>query len=512
VRRGWPGPAPAHRKGIIHRDIKPGNILLAEDGTPKITDFGLARMAARTADDTSDKTRTGAILGTPSYMAPEQAAGKTHDVGPSVDLYALGAILYECLTGRPPFAGPTMLDTLMMVIDHEPVPPRQHNAAIPRDLETICLKCLEKEVRNRYGSAAELADDLDRYLADEPILARPPGPVARINRWVRTHQGLPLAAGLILLLGVGAFALGWLPAVKVLDDRVPLLWAVPLLLVILPLSLLSPGRWSRVAVVPFLLAALFGSAIAARMGLAGGLVGVVLLSSPLALVVLLVGFYRSRGVRALATLVLAGCLASAVLLWPVHSQGFFFRFAFGTARSEPLGKGAASGRGGIPLPPWPIHTQQVVVSAASVWNRDTALINQAVQQRRFLASLTLWLAVVSHAIVLGALVHLVSWALRRGIGGVLVGAAIGMVIGLGLADLFGVDMVSYLSRTGLRRWSQLDIALYLELALAYAGAIVGGLLTPAQRPAGDQVVPSRNSARRSSTSTRAADAGGAAAN
>src|SRR6202030_2500211 len=127
----------AHDKGVIHRDLKPANVLLAEDGIPKITDFGLAKKL-----DEVGKTQTGAIMGSPSYMAPEQAAGKSKELGPACDIYALGAILYECLTGRAPFKAATVLDTLRQVLEVDPVPPTQLNTQLPRDLETVCLKCL----------------------------------------------------------------------------------------------------------------------------------------------------------------------------------------------------------------------------------------------------------------------------------------------------------------------------------------------------------------------------------
>jgi serine/threonine protein kinase len=160
----------AHKIDIVHRDLKPGNVLLTSDGIPKITDFGLAK---HQEGDASGLTHTGTILGTPSYMAPEQARGDSKHVGPAADIYALGALLYECLTGRPPFQGPTPVDTVMQVVSNDPVPPTQLQPTTPRDLETICLKCLRKEPSHRYGSAAEVADDLQRFLSDRPILARP---------------------------------------------------------------------------------------------------------------------------------------------------------------------------------------------------------------------------------------------------------------------------------------------------------------------------------------------------
>ncbi|MFO0842802.1 MAG: serine/threonine-protein kinase [Gemmataceae bacterium] len=148
----------AHQQGIVHRDLKPANVLLAEDGTPKVTDFGLAKRL----EGGSAHTQTGAIVGTPSYMAPEQARGQTRQVGPLVDVYALGAVLYECLTGRPPFRAATVYDTVLQAVNEEPVPPRQLNAQVPRDLETVALKCLRKEPAGRYADAEELANDLRR--------------------------------------------------------------------------------------------------------------------------------------------------------------------------------------------------------------------------------------------------------------------------------------------------------------------------------------------------------------
>jgi WD40 repeat protein/tRNA A-37 threonylcarbamoyl transferase component Bud32 len=180
----------AHQAGIVHRDLKPSNILLTSDGIPKVTDFGLAKKVA----GGSGVTQSGDVLGTPAYMAPEQAVGQGRRVGPAADVYALGAILYECLTGRPPFQAATPLETLLQVVGTEPTPPRQFNPRVPRDLETICLKCLNKEAARRYASAHSLAEDLRRWQADEPIKARPVGRLERAVRWCRRK---PVTAGLI---------------------------------------------------------------------------------------------------------------------------------------------------------------------------------------------------------------------------------------------------------------------------------------------------------------------------
>jgi WD40 repeat protein len=227
----------AHEAGVVHRDLKPANVLLADsavgnalrgvlDGAdapagtarrpfptasvPKITDFGLAKLALAEAAD--GPTQQGAVLGTPAYMAPEQAAGRGEEVGPAADVWALGVILYECLTGAVPFRGASALDVLEQVVAQEPVPPRRLQPKVPRDLETICLECLQKAPHRRYATARALADDLGRFLAGEPIHARPVGALERAGKWARRR---PVVAGLLGLLalvtavGVGLVLWQW---------------------------------------------------------------------------------------------------------------------------------------------------------------------------------------------------------------------------------------------------------------------------------------------------------------
>ena len=208
----------AHERGLLHRDLKPHNVLMDPQGQPRITDFGLARHL----EVESDLTQSGAVLGTPSYMPPEQAAGDRGEIGRTSDVYSLGAILYDLLTGHPPFRADTPLDTLRQVIDTEPAPPRLVNGKVPRDLETICLKCLAKLPTQRYGSAKELADDLGRFLRQEPIHARPVNSIGRMWRWARRQPTLAGLAGavavLFLLLALAAFMLRHDVGVGVLDN------------------------------------------------------------------------------------------------------------------------------------------------------------------------------------------------------------------------------------------------------------------------------------------------------
>jgi serine/threonine-protein kinase len=192
----------AHEHGILHRDIKPGNILLDTQGEPHLTDFGLARLV----EAESTVTATLDVLGTPSYMAPEQAAGETTKLSKATDVYGLGAVLYQLLTGQPPFAGGTTYETIRLLRDTEPRQPRSLNPKIERDLSTICLKCLEKDPQRRYPSALALAEDLEHWLKHEPIQARHSGIITRGKKWVqRNPTSALLGASLVALAAV----IGW---------------------------------------------------------------------------------------------------------------------------------------------------------------------------------------------------------------------------------------------------------------------------------------------------------------
>jgi serine/threonine-protein kinase len=282
-----------HASNIVHRDLKPSNILLDEAGNPYVTDFGLVKVL----QSDSEVTATGAVLGTPSYMAPEQAGGRTKEVGPKSDVYSLGAILYELLTGRPPFREATPLDTLIQVLEAEPTPPRRLNPDVPFPLELICLRCLEKDPGDRYASATALAEDLDRYLQGEDVEARALGVVERVRRWSRREPALASRLGVLaavigilqithhfaraLELGVHLQVVGFLGAWGALSflfqrllsrrrwaDLVPFAWCATdmiLITVILkitddqltpivvayPLLVVGSGLWFRVPLVVF---------------------------------------------------------------------------------------------------------------------------------------------------------------------------------------------------------------------------------------------------------------------
>jgi len=195
----------AHEHGILHRDIKPGNILLDTDGEPHLTDFGLARLV----EHGSTVTGTKEVMGTPSYMAPEQVLGNNAAVGSATDVYGLGAVLYELLTGHPPFAGGTTYETIRMLLDSEPRQPRLWNRRVDRDLSDICLKCLEKNPRYRYSSACALAEDLERWLRHEPIRAKRSGLFTRTRKWVQRNPTITALIMLSVVLGAGLGAMIW---------------------------------------------------------------------------------------------------------------------------------------------------------------------------------------------------------------------------------------------------------------------------------------------------------------
>src|SRR5262249_40948806 len=201
----------AHRRGIVHRDLKPGNVLLTQDGMPKISDFGLAK---RLDDDGQGRTRTGDVLGTPSYMAPEQAAGKSKEIGPAADVSPVGPILSQPLPGAPPFEGQSAWETVHLVLTAEPEPPSRRNPRVARDLETICLRCLDKDPAKRYPSALALAEDLHRFRSGQPIQAPRVGWPERVVKWGRRHPALASLLALSSALLLALLAGGWATAIK----------------------------------------------------------------------------------------------------------------------------------------------------------------------------------------------------------------------------------------------------------------------------------------------------------
>ena len=207
----------AHQHGVVHRDIKPANVLLGSNGALKLTDFGLAKLL-----DTEERpTRSEAILGTAKYMAPEQAEGRLRDIGPRTDVYALGVLLYELLTGRPPFRGDTDLSIRAQIVAAEPVPPRRLRSQLPRDLETVCLKCLQNDPGKRYVSAEALADDLRSFLCGEAVLARPIGQAERLWRWCRRNPvvaSLTTAVAILLIAGTAISVYFAVQSVQRADD------------------------------------------------------------------------------------------------------------------------------------------------------------------------------------------------------------------------------------------------------------------------------------------------------
>jgi hypothetical protein len=417
----------AHAAGIVHRDLKPANILFSvsqappasagaeppagrsrlTDLVPKITDFGLAKRL----NEEARRTQSGAILGTPEYMAPEQATGKKA-VGPPADLYALGAILYELLTGRPPLRAETALETLLLVAEREPAPVRALNPAVPRDLETICLKCLRKEPAQRFGSARDLADDLKRHLDGEPIRARPPGILERAGRVVLRRPGLALAyvlfvAALVLFDQIYSLTLFGIVATRDVS-------ATAFRCVTLPTAALVLGA---VALADL------------RRAVAGGIVA------------------------ALAT-------AGAWFAFPgwrpeIDPQGSFLR---------PLAwPGLLAAAAGL-VPRW----RPLALLAA-------ALLTAAAIAWLIAGDLAPFQAGVFHGLLLGVLACAAAWGLQRDRATCVLGAAAGACAGVLVSYGYDVKLLGYLRGSAAGNWTTHMASLYLETLLAFAAAVILGL-------------------------------------
>jgi hypothetical protein len=437
----------AHREGIVHRDLKPGNILLARqdapdghaaDGVagggdapaplggwvPKVTDFGLAKRL----DEGVARTQSGAILGTPEYMAPEQAAGKSKAIGPLADVYALGAILYELLTGHPPFRGETQLETLLAVTQQEPVPPRARNPVVPRDLETVCLKCLRKEPRHRYASAADLADDLHRHLKGEPIRGRPPGLVEQANRVVKQRPWLAV--------GYTAFAVGVLVWVQSQGFFRPMVFGM---------SGVSAAGFEWVALpVAGLVVALVALADLRSVCVAGLVLGL----AGLGVRLLVPQWAPAPDPEGLFVRTLAGPVVLAFLagLLPRERR----RWLWFLAPALVLAVGAG----------WLIDPGPAAPLAGAV-----------------------------HGLLLGFIARVVAWGLRRDRAACVLGAVGGGFVGLQIADWCGAALRSYLSAAGLGPWHMTIYSLYCEACLAFTAALVLGLAAGQRTAAGRAAVP-----------------------